>query len=135
MPYNKPYLPVSAQLALLKGRGMGVSDDALAESYLAKIGYYRLSGYSYPYRQSSTINSRIVVSDNFRPGTTFAEIFELYVFDKKLRMLILDAIERIEVALRVQITLVLGAYSPSAHTETPTICIPTLRGASTRLLA
>jgi abortive infection bacteriophage resistance protein len=31
---------------------MVISDDALAQSYLNKIGYYRLSGYWYPYRQS-----------------------------------------------------------------------------------
>src|SRR5665213_3473755 len=117
MPYTKPYLPVPAQLALMKGRGMGVSDDALAQIYLEKIGYYRLSGYSYPYRESAVVGGQTVVSDQFRARTTLAEIVELYVFDKKLRMLALDAIERIEIALRVQITLTLGAYSPNAHRD------------------
>lgn len=117
MPYTKPYLPVADQLALLKARGMGVSDDLLAASYLERIGYYRLSGYSYPYRESSRVAGKVVVTDNFRAGTTFAEICQLYVFDKKLRMFVLDAIERIEIALRVKITLTLGAYSPSAHRD------------------
>ena len=40
MPYTKPYLPVPDQLALMKGRGMTVTNDALAQAYLAKIGYY-----------------------------------------------------------------------------------------------
>jgi len=96
---------------------MAVTDDALAQSYLEKIGYYRLSGYSYPYRKSAIVNGQRVVEDNFRDGTTFAEIVELYVFDKKLRMLVLDAIERIEIALRVQITLVLGALGPTTHRD------------------
>jgi abortive infection bacteriophage resistance protein len=42
-------------------------------------------------------------------------VVELYVFDKRLRLLFLDAIERIEVALRVDIALLLGARDPSAH--------------------
>jgi abortive infection bacteriophage resistance protein len=127
MPYTKPYLTLPAQLALMKGRGMGISDDALAQAYLEKVGYYRLSGYSYPYRESSVVGGRTVVSDKFRDGTTFAEIVELYVFDKMLRMLALDAIERIEIALRVQITLTLGAYSPDAHRD-PTFLHPNFAG-------
>lgn len=117
VPYTKPYLPPPDQLALMKSRGMVVSDDALAQGYLEKIGYYRITGYSYPYRQSSVVGGQTVVGDQFRSGTTFAEVCELYVFDKKLRMLCLDAIERIEIALRVQITLTLGALSPSAHRD------------------
>jgi abortive infection bacteriophage resistance protein len=118
MPYTKPYLTVPDQLALMKRRGMGVSDDALAQSYLQKIGYYRLSGYSYPYRQSSTgADGKVTVADRFKPGATLAEIVELYVFDKRLRMLVWDAIERIEIALRVHIALILGAYSPTAHRD------------------
>lgn len=118
MPYTKPYLSLADQLALMKGRGMGVSHDPTALSYLEKIGYYRLSGYSYPYREASVVGGKLVVADKFKPGTTLAEICDLYVFDKKLRMLTLDAIERIEIALRVQITLTLGAYAPNAHRDT-----------------
>lgn len=117
MVYSKPYLPVSDQLALIKGRGMIISDDALAQAYLNKIGYYRLSGYWFPYRRSVKIASKDVVTDNFRDGTKFSEIVELYVFDKKLRLLMMDVIERIEIALRVQVTLRLGKYGPHAHRD------------------
>lgn len=108
MPYNKPYLPVERQITLIKSRGMGISDDALAQSYLEKIGYYRLSGYWYPYRKAPT-------SDEFQDNSRFSEVLELYVFDKKLRLLFLDVIERIEIALRVRITLQLGRAGPLAH--------------------
>ncbi|MGY4461520.1 Abi family protein [Bradyrhizobium sp. LB13.1] len=117
MAYSKPYLPVPDQLALIKGRGMMVSDDALAQSFLNRIGYYRLSGYWYPYRQSTHSASGVVVADKFRPGTKFSEIVELYVFDKKLRLLMMDVIERIEIALRVQITLELGKLGQHAHRD------------------
>jgi abortive infection bacteriophage resistance protein len=114
-PYQKPYLNVGDQLALLKARGMGVTDDAKASAYLERIGYYRLSGYWYPFRVSRLSNGVTQVGDNFRPGTTFAHVIDLYVFDKKLRLLFLDAIERIEVSLRVDIALHLGSSDPWAH--------------------
>lgn len=55
LAYSKPYLPIPDQLKLIESRGMVVSDDALAQSYLNKIAYYRLSGYWYPYRQAPNI--------------------------------------------------------------------------------
>jgi abortive infection bacteriophage resistance protein len=117
MGYSKPYLRVSDQLALIKGRGMVVSDDALAQSFLNRIGYYRLSGYWYPYRESTRTAASVVVGDNFRANTKFSEIVELYVFDKKLRLLMMDVIERVEIALRVQITLELGKLGQHAHRD------------------
>jgi len=96
---------------------MIISDDARAEAYLNKIGYYRLSGYWYPYRQSQRTGGAVAVLDAFRAGTKFSEVVDLYVFDKRLRLLMMDIIERIEIALRVQITLQLGQYGPYAHRE------------------
>ena len=110
MPYSKPYLSPAQQLTLIKGRGMSISNDALAQSYLERIGYYRLSGYWYPYRRSAT-------DDNFKNDADFSEVLALYVFDKKLRLLFLDVIERIEIALRVRITLELGQIGPLAHRD------------------
>lgn len=117
MAYSKPYLSVADQLTLIKSRGMVISDDALAQTYLNRIGYYRLSGYWYPYRISSGSGESLQVGDKFRSGTKFSEVVELYVFDKKLRLLMLDVIERIEIALRVQITLELGKLGSLAHRD------------------
>ena len=36
----------------------------------------------------------------FQPGTTFEDVVALYEFDRALRLLVLDAVERIEVAVR-----------------------------------
>jgi abortive infection bacteriophage resistance protein len=58
-----------------------------------------------------------IVEDGFRPGTSFQRVMELYVFDKRLRLLLLDAIERVEVALRVDIALLIGARDPWAHRD------------------
>jgi abortive infection bacteriophage resistance protein len=131
LPYTKPYLPIPDQLALIKSRGIVVSDDALAQSFLNRIGYYRLSGYWYPYRNSTGTGATRVVSDQFRAGTKFSEVVDLYVFDKKLRLLMMDVIERIEICLRVQITLELGKLGPQAHRD-PSALHPNFQRPSAR---
>lgn len=117
MAYSKPYLTVADQLTLIERRGIVVTDRAKATEMLHRIGYYRLSGYWYPFR--ATVHSPVghIVGDNFRAGTELSTVIDLYVFDKKLRLLMLDAFERIEIALRVQIAIVLGKHGPRAHRD------------------
>ena len=43
------------------------------------------------------------LTDNFTPGTTFNQVWRRYSFDRRLRIILLDAIERIEVAVRTQL--------------------------------
>lgn len=130
--YQKPYKTVEQQLDLLISHGMEITDRKAAKECLARVGYYRLSGYWYPFRKNrfgtdsltgeplfypNTNKRQVVVEDDFDTGTTFKQVMDLYVFDKRLRLLILDAIERIEVALRVDIALLLGQRNPWAHCE------------------
>jgi abortive infection bacteriophage resistance protein len=117
MRYIKPYLAPADQLKLLKSRGLGVSDDARAVVYLERIGYYRLSGYWYPFRIRAGTGPASVIGDNFRAGTEFGHVVDLYVFDKKLRLLMLDAIERVEIALRTSIAQILGPLGSWAHRD------------------
>jgi abortive infection bacteriophage resistance protein len=53
--------------------------------------------------------------DNFIPGSRFEDVVRLYVFDKKLRLLALDALERIEMAVRVDVAYRLGQRDARAH--------------------
>lgn len=39
----------------------------------------------------------------------------MYIFDKKLRLIVLDAVERIEVAVRVDVAYLLGEKDPFAY--------------------
>lgn len=118
--YSRPHLTYEKQLAQLKARGLSVTDDAAALAYLKRLGYYRLSAYWYPFRKpdARTVNGKILSrKDEFVAGTTFRQAVELYVFDKKLRMLVMDATERIEVAIRVELAHTLGARSTFAHVD------------------
>ncbi|MDF1848566.1 MAG: Abi family protein [Parvibaculaceae bacterium] len=114
--YKKPYLSITEQINLLKTRGMEISDQQKAERYLNHIGYYRLSAYWYPCREVDPSNEHVRL-DAFKASTNFADVVDLYVFDKRLRLLFLDAIERIEVSLRTAIALEIGAASPWAYLD------------------
>lgn len=48
--YVKPHLSFDAQVQLLQSRGMVIDNPAAAAQLLSVIGYYRLSGYWYPWQ-------------------------------------------------------------------------------------
>lgn len=93
MEYEKEALSFEAQADRLLERGLIADRDELIQR-LSSVSYYRLSGYLYPYRQEG--------SDSFREGTRLQEVWNRYCFDRRLRVLMLDAIERIEVSIRTK---------------------------------
>ncbi len=110
---------------LLQQRGMIVTDTERAQRKLSQIGYYRLSGYWYPCRKGETDESGHYVhdqktglpvrKDEFQDGISFDAITDLYLFDKKLRQLMLDALERIEIHIRTVIAHEMGYYDELAY--------------------
>lgn len=107
MKFTKPATSLADQVQRLKARGLIVTDDAAAQRLLENVGYYRLSGYAYPFLSPSTRKA-------FKPGATFEQVARLYEFDRELRLLVADAIERIEVSVRARIAgatcLAFGAH-------------------------
>lgn len=109
IPYNKTYLSITDQIAQLQSRGMEFDDIPHAEHYLSHMNYYRLTAYWLPYEQDHATHI-------FNSGTSFEEVLKYYVFDRELRLLVLDAIERVEVSVRTQMAHTLsGAYGPHPH--------------------
>lgn len=130
MPYDKPWKNYEDQLSQLERRGLIITDRTKALHFLERIGYYRLSGYWFPFRERSEIccplevangkkhkrgDTDRIVLDNFKSGATFQNAVDLYIFDKKLRLLAMDALERIEIGLRVDISHTLGKKDPFAY--------------------
>ncbi|MDO8954417.1 MAG: Abi family protein [Gammaproteobacteria bacterium] len=99
--YTKPALSFDQQSDQLIIRGMVFDNKTFAIKQLSSISYYRLSAYWYPFRQRNELGK---VLDPFIPKTNFQNVMNLYDFDRQLRLLMLDAIERIEVAIRTQVT-------------------------------
>jgi len=102
--YAKPALSVAQQVAQLQRRGMAIADPQAAAHFLAHINYYRLRAYWLPCEVPAAGDG----DHAFRTGTQFEAILDLYGFDRKLRLLVMDAIERIEVSLRTRWAYVLG---------------------------
>lgn len=104
---------VDEQIAILRSRGMDV-DDELARQWLTNVSYYRLSAYWYPARVFNTSRERV---DAFAPDTSFDDVVALYEADRKLRMLVHDGMERVEVALRTRLGEALCHPDPLAYTD------------------
>lgn len=106
-PYTKTWKSYDEQYNLLLSRGISFEDytKEKAKEKLAFIGYYRLSGYLYAFREPDSNTTK------FKDGTKFKDIINLYKFDRKLRLLLLDAIERIEISLRANLTYYLTEKS------------------------
>lgn len=100
IPFKKPPLTPDKHVELLVSRGLIVPEGAKAEHYLRFIGYYRLSGYCLPFQVDNNKDG----SHQFLEGITFEHILQLYIFDRKLRLLVMDAIERIEISFRACIS-------------------------------
>lgn len=117
MSYEKPYLTIEEQLDLLASRGCDLGDRESAAALLTRVGYYRLSGYWYPFRKSTINANKRIVIDDFIEGTTLSQVAEIYEFDRQLHLLTLDAVEHVEVAVRFQIGHSLGRRGAFAHTD------------------
>jgi abortive infection bacteriophage resistance protein len=94
MRFDKPPLPLLDQLAKLKSRGLQVTDEDAGRTLLRVIGYYRFSAYTLPFQQGN------IPDKPFHVGVGLDDIQALYTFDRELRLLVMDALERIEIGLR-----------------------------------
>lgn len=104
--YNKIPLSFQKQIELLKSRNLIIDDEPKALSYLQEISYYRLSAYFLPYQNAK---------DNFEDNITFEQIIKTYSFDRELRLLVFDCIERIEVAIRTQFIYQMALHYNDSH--------------------
>lgn len=89
-------------------------DDSLARQWLTNVSYYRLSAYWYPARAVEDAGFRC---DNFVLGTTFKSAVDLYEADRKLRTLVHDGMERIEITMRTRIGEALCVGDPLGYTD------------------
>ena len=93
MEYTKPPLTFEEQARKLISRGLVADKDELIQR-LKCVNYYRLSAYLYPYRKPD---------DTYKDKTSLQIVWRHYTFDRQLRVLVMDAVERVEVAMRTQL--------------------------------
>lgn len=78
------------------GKGLNLELDVAVE-------YYRLSGYWYIFKHRNSAGCDDPENERFIPGTTFDQLWRLYIFDRQFHLLVLDAIERVGVYSRVHL--------------------------------
>lgn len=112
MEYTKPALSYPQQADLLLSRGLEGDRERII-SALRSVQYYRLAGYFHPFQNPET--------EQFRPRTSFEDVWTRYVFDRQLKLTVFDAIERIEVCIRSRLAnvLAMGFEDPFAYANDP----------------
>lgn len=102
---------------------MRIDDELRARQSLSKVGYYRLSGYSYPMRNLDSLPHPLTpaegdeLSDLFIPGSKFQDVVDLWQFDQNLKRVMWKPIEAVEISLRTAVAHVIGEVSPMGHLD------------------
>ena len=95
---EKHFTPVRTQIGILKGRGMKIKNTRFAKRILLDTNYYNLiNGYKTPFLTTTT-------REHYLPGTSFEELYYLSEFDRKLRILTLEYILKIEKSIKTKIS-------------------------------
>lgn len=116
MFYLKQYKSPSDLINLLKSRGLVIYNDSKAINYIKRIGYYRLSAYFYPLLK----NPKLLHS--FKESSTFDKALMIYRFDRQLRILIFNQIEKIEIAVRSAIINITSKETNNPFWLTDELC-------------
>lgn len=100
---------IDEQIKILTDRGM-ILDCGLdkATEHLLDIGYYRLGFYWNPFEKDK--------HHNFKEGTKFSTIINLYYLDVDLKYLLMRALNRIEINIRTQLIYIVS----NRYKESPT---------------
>ena len=96
------------QIEILKSRNIIIENDDFAISILKRVNYYRLSAYMLTHKNTDGNYNNISIE----------EVYDLYLFDKRLRNLILLMLENIEIAFRTHIAyLIAHKYGALGYKE------------------
>lgn len=103
--YLNPPADVDDQIKILRARGMVIDDYPYAKDFLEEVYFHRFISYSVPFFADTT--SRL-----YKVNTNFKDVVKIYEFDSRLRNLLLEAIEKIEISVRTQFINLSWKYGP-----------------------
>lgn len=101
------WLSLGDQVQKLESRNLEVGELAQATHSLNRVGYYRLTGYLHPFQQKTVETkangtTQVTLLSSYEPGTTLDQVMALVDYDRRLRLLMLDAVERVEISVRMR---------------------------------
>jgi len=115
--YSKKPNDINDLILKMNSRGLDCSNTLLTEQSLSYIGYYRLRGYFYPFYKMDTSQTKpsLIEPKSFENNIKFEDIIDLYEFDRKLRLIVLEEIQKVEVALRTCLSEYMSNKYKNAH--------------------
>jgi abortive infection bacteriophage resistance protein len=106
MKFEKPALQTAEHIQLLRDRGLEITDPAGLGIAIDRFGFFRMLGYMIPFEADRETHQ-------FKEGTTDQTILLHYQFDRKLRFVMMEGVEAIEVSLKAAIcNLTAVAFGP-----------------------
>jgi abortive infection bacteriophage resistance protein len=102
-------LSISDQISLLQKRGVFIEDISFAHQVLEYVSFYRFKAYLVPFQKNDG-------TKNYIPSTSFFKAWQYYYFDAQLRLLMMEAIEQVEVAVKTKMVNYLSSkYGPLGY--------------------
>ena len=86
---NKEFKTLDEQITIMEYKGMIINDHEYAKEVLLRENYFFLNGYRHLFLKSET-------EKKFLPGTTFDELYSLFLFDRQFRNIIFKHLLLIE---------------------------------------
>lgn len=99
------HLSFEEQIKLLESRNMFFQDRSKAENTLSIIPYYKIKAFARPF---SIVKDDLTGKKIDYQGVNFERIVSRYYQDKNLRIHLFHVLEDIEVALKTQLSYILG---------------------------
>lgn len=78
---NKRFKTLDEQIEILRHKGLIINDEEYARNILVRENYFFLNGYRFLFMKG--INNKIYIN-----GTTFEEMYSLFLFDREFRNII-----------------------------------------------
>ena len=75
---RKTFKTLDEQIEILKSKGLVINDIEKAKNILLRENYFFISGYRHLFMKSKK-------EQQFIPGTTFEELYAMFVFDRRVR--------------------------------------------------
>ena len=118
--YTKPFLSFEKQVELLQARGLVINDKVGAGDFLASVNYYRFTGYAIPFMDNR---------EHFKNGVVIEDIINVIRLDERLRDLLANALEWIEIDFRTTFAYEHSRmYGATGYMDGRTFCDPEKHG-------
>lgn len=108
---TKTATTIEEQIAKMISRGMIIDDIKKAKKFLLNNSYYRVGSYSFPFEEKYPQEKDR--DHQFKKGTNFNDVTDLYNFDFSIRNFLLKYISIIETSIKTTITYVVSNHYKS----------------------